>query len=268
MEFRKATLYNLKTFKFQSGDQKLEEAFFKSAYKDKSSIFYGKDYAKTFEVYYKGEKDDTYHTGKKNTTQIKDFDLDGDLDVLFYGRHIPGAENYNVILLFNTGKSYKVCDMGVWLDTMYSDSNRYYFRTSMSIPIDLPVYSMEYEIVKDKPDEVNLFSNELYSFYYPEDSLIKKTDISIRFPQKKEFYFRANPNLVNIRKNKLHNDEIIGIIPENTELHAYNYAVIDKKIWYYIVLPKENYNGILKHFTYRSYDDVEFIRGWVCGEDF
>lgn len=125
---------------------------------------------------------------------------------------------------------------------------------------------MEFEIRKSQPNQISLISNELFSYYSPEDSLIKKIDIKIKFPMEKEFYFQPNPDLSSIQKYDLDNDQIIGTIPVNLECQAYDYVILDGKVWYYLVLSTEEELNLISYYQKNSYGEYKYIRGWVCGE--
>ena len=228
-------------------------------YEDTSSILCsGKLYAENFVDFC-----NRYDT----VLYVHDFDIDGDLDILFYGRVCPGYENTNALLFFKVGKNYVPQELGYWIIKMKL-SRKHTGMVVLKTPCcaDFRLEYMYYESNENVRDSIRQFSHQIM-YAYQLETAPAKTDTILTFSSEQKLIM--SPNLtqedIDLYQQIAANPEI-GTLKPGVKLKAYNTYTENGKTWYYIIANANSEVSLNPEWSESYFGEIKAARGWVCLE--
>lgn len=246
---------------FKQETRQTKYRFLKKEFNDTSSLLnQGKLYTEHF-----NEFKSYYDT----SLYVHDFDLDGDYDILFFGRPCRGSETHQVILYFKNGSKYIPQQMGNWLVGMKA-TRRVTEIAVLNPPCcagGIQLEFMYYEAVDGLRDSLRQFSHQIFGLDAFESKLPEKIDTLISFTKPVTMFNRPD-NTDEDKQFYLETEQspIIGIISPGTVLQAYNVFEFQGKRWFYIIAKVGAEIQLSEEWNHSFNGEIKAARGWICLE--
>lgn len=244
---------------FKQQTRQTKQRFLRKEYNDTNSLLcQGKLYSKDFSDF--RHRYDT-------ALYVHDFDLDGDLDILIFGRLSPGFDVPDVYIYFKERNKYLPQHLGNVATKMnLSRSSTEITVLKIGCCSDFQMEYMYYESVSGIRDSIRQYTHQIFEWTELERPPVKiDTFFILSSEQRLIMSPELTPEDYAIYSEIGVNPEI-GTLITGTKIRAYNSYLENGKTWYYII-PNANSEIILnEEWKPNWFGEVKATRGWICLE--